>query len=142
MPRTNVADLTKRVDQQDATITMIREEFISFRAESKAQWEKMYQEVHIFLNGDKPAAPTQPKQEVLDPWRMRLEDFVGFRDGCKPDWSDAGNARVSQRLAKHLKRTSGHAEGQLYINWCDKVGRAVVKQYWSSMGFSEIPGGL
>lgn len=144
MARLNVADLAKRIDLQDFTINLIREEFTAFRKAEDERWNKLLGEVHAFLNDDKPQGAPKPQenQGQMDPWRMKLEDFVGFRDGCKADWSDNGNARVAQRLSKHLKRTSGHAEGQLYINWCEKVGKPVVKAFWSSMGFSDIPEGL
>lgn len=97
-------------------------------------------DIRAWFTNSKPAA--QQEETRTEPWRMALEDFITFRDSCKADWNENGNAKVAQRLARALKRTSGHAEGQLYINWCAKVGRAAVKAFWISRGFAEVPEGL
>lgn len=96
-----------------------------------------------FQNGMKPQTTAKPEEHKREePWRLPLEQFLSWREGIKQDWTDSGNSRVGQRLARHLKRSSGHAEGQLYIDWCARVGRPSVKAWWISRGFKEIPEGL
>jgi uncharacterized protein YoxC len=122
----------------------LRQEINAVRMTEEAHWAtvqadllKLKQEVSVYFT-------EQVKQEPqrTDPWRMPLEEFLGWRDGVKADWSDNGNAKTGQRLARALKRSSGHAEGQLYINWCGTVGRPAVKAFWIARGFKEIPEGL
>jgi len=104
----------------------------------------MQREIKEYLqSGLKPQQQEEHKPELrAEPWRLPLEDFLSWREGIKQDWSDNGNSRVGQRLARNLKRSSGHAEGQLYIDWCGKVGRPAVKAWWISRGFKEVPEGL
>jgi len=104
---------------------------------------KLRQEVTEYFNGTLRTTAEKPTMEMRhEPWRLPLEQFVNWKSGIEQNWEPNGNARVAQRLAKALARTSGHAEGQLYINWCDKAGRAAVKTFWHSKGFDEVPEGL
>lgn len=77
-----------------------------------------------------------------EPWRTDKPTFDKMQAETTPNWEINGNARVAQRLAKHLNRTSGHTEGQLYLNWCEQVGVAAVKKFWIGRGFEGTPEGL
>jgi hypothetical protein len=107
------------------------------------------QEVGVYFNTTPTPAPRHeaspvkaPVETRAEPWRLTLEEFINFKSDCHINWDDNGNAKVAQRLARSLRRSSGHAEGQLYINWAKQNGRASVKAFWISRGFSEIPEGL
>jgi len=114
----------------------------------------MRQQIAEYMNGtlqtsSKPHAPRAEDAHIPgdetgrgEPWRLPLEEFINWKQGIEQNWEPNGNARVGQRLAKALRRTSGHAEGQLYINWCGKNGRAAVRAFWISRGFDSIPDGL
>jgi hypothetical protein len=112
--------------------------------EFQASLSELKNEVRAFLNS-KPAKveSAAPHKDVRnEPWRMSLAEFIDYKDDVEADWDDNGNAKVGQRLAKALKRVSGHAEGQLYIDWCKSVGRDKVRAFWIGRGKTEIPDGL
>ena len=112
----------------------------------KAQFDADLLSVRTWMSSSttQPTSTATPPQETLrsEPWRLPLEQFVGWKTGIEQNWEPGGNSRVGQKLAMCLRRNSGHAEGQLYINWCNKMGRAAVKAFWISRGFSNIPDGL
>lgn len=118
----------------------------------KQELKKFYSETVEYIAVDplkqnrfgKPAVDHPPivSDTRTEPWRMPLQDFIAWKSDLKADWAEHGNAKTGQRLAKFLKRTSGHAEGELYLQWCAKVGETTVRTFWRSKGFEAIPEGL
>jgi hypothetical protein len=113
-------------------------------ADNRAEFLRLQREIENYFRGVvETHTPTNaPANNRTEPWRLPLEEFVSYREGVKQDWSEGGNARVGKKLAAALKRTSGHAEGQLYMDWCKQVGRAAVKAFWIGRGFDGVPSGL
>lgn len=144
-----VKELSARLDQEVLSLQQ-RINAVSMTQEThwatyQADLLNLRQEIAAYFKSGASTPHSEPEQREetrTEPWRMPLEDFIGWRDSVKADWSDNGNARTGQRLARALKRTSGHAEGQLYINWCGKVGRTAVKAFWIARGYREVPEGL
>lgn len=87
-------------------------------------------------------AADEEEEQKKGPWRWARRKFLPWKDSVKGDWAEYGNAKTGQRLAKFLQRPSGHAEGELYLQWCAKVGETAVRTFWRSKGFDAIPEGL
>jgi len=137
----------------EAIETSLRQDISQLRLTEDSHWGEyqagvlaLTNEVRAYFKalteeyGEVPEKKTENNR--TEPWRMKLEDFLGWKSSVKADWEPNGNAKTGQRLAKALSRTSGHAEGQLYINWCAQVGRDAVRAFWISRGKTEIPEGL
>jgi hypothetical protein len=91
----------------------------------------------------KAAAPKPaPKDWSFLPWHLPLEEFIAFREECEADFSVGGNQQTGRALAVVLKKSSGHAEGQLYINWRNSVSADEALAFWKTLGCESIPEGL
>lgn len=123
----NVNAVAAMVDKNWSTY---QQDFMTLRQEVQAYFSTSQRE-------ERTSQPTE-----TEPWRMELRSFIEWKANVKQDWTDMGNARIGQRLARALKRSSGHAEGQLYLNWCAKVGKPAVKAFWKSRGHEDVPNGL
>ena len=134
---TEVTELRQALNQVSMTVD-------THWASYQADLLTLRQEIKSYFKSANQVGETHPASDNkrTEPWRLPLEEFVAMKNDIKPDWSDAGNAKTGQRLAKYLRRSSGHTEGELYIRWCGKVGRPAVKAFWLSRGFSEVPEGL
>ena len=139
------------VKELAAEILMLRQELNNVRLTEDSHWAQYQADLLSLRNELKVYFDTKPATEApkaptpvtrTEPWRLPLESFKGFEAQTKANWEEGGNAKTGQKLARVLKRSSGHAEGQLYINWCTRVGRPAVKEFWLSKGCSEIPDGL
>lgn len=131
----------RELQQQIAGLTLTIDKR---HGEYQNEFLQIKQEVKSYLN----AGPTQQQQPqrpkpMPQEWRMtNVRDFLNWKASVVPEKGDGMNIDVGDRLKKALDRDCGWAEGQLYINWCARVGREYVRKFWESRGFDDIPEGL
>jgi hypothetical protein len=94
----------------------------------KAQW------------GDKPASDSRPLRILEGPWRLELNEFLTFKATVDCNWEVGGNAKTGQALAVACGRSSGHAEGELYLQWRGSVEEGTVLAFWESVGWYDRNG--
>jgi hypothetical protein len=87
-----------------------------------------------------PTSESRPLRITQGPWRLELEAFLEYKEDVECDWSDGANQKVGQALAIACGRGSGHAEGQLYIEWRDSVEPETVLAFWNSVGHYDRDG--
>lgn len=82
-----------------------------------------------------------PKEHVADrpPWWIPLVEFKNWLVGVK---QDEENQRVANALNRHLKSAARYGEGQLYIEWRQRVTEEECLAFWQDAGFDGIPDGL
>lgn len=137
-----VKDVAERINKLEEKVNTdlsnISNEFNDLR-------RKVYIFIETMQNKLEPKMPSAPQQEQLvldnrnEPWRLDFEEFAAYRDTVEANWADGGNVKTGKALAKTLNRVCGHSEGQLYIDWAKKSGRAAVKAFWISRGFRTTP---
>jgi hypothetical protein len=103
------------------------------------------QEVKSYFDSKPMITPreTQRAKPMPQEWRMsNVRDFLNWRADQVPEKGELGNIAIGDRLKEELGRDCGWAEGQLYLNWCRRMGKQHVAQFWASRGFEGIPEGL
>lgn len=144
---------SQRIDKLEGEVTTLKlalTEAIARLSEDQAinfvsllrKIEGQKPEVEKYIKPNREKAKQQGLHDRDEPWRTDKPTFEQMQKETPPNWDINGNARVAQRLAKQLNRVSGHTEGQLYLNWCEKVGSAAVKKFWIGRGFEGTPEGL
>jgi hypothetical protein len=115
----------------DSRHAAYQEEFLNIKREVKS-----------YLT-DQPQATPPRNKPMPQEWRMNsVRDFLNWRADQTPEKGELANIAVGDRLKEELGRDCGWAEGQLYINWCRRMGVAHVTRFWVSRGFDGIPDGL
>lgn len=139
---TTVLLLQQSVANLSATVDTYRTEFRE--ALMKVKDEAKQEVIDYLRSTTTPLRPPTPRGKPLPmEWRMEsVKDFLNWRSTVKPNHEPGGNVYVGDRLKAELGRDAGYAEGQLYINWCTRVTREHVRQFWQSRGFDDIPEGL
>lgn len=76
------------------------------------------------------SAPTRHNRD--EPWRLSPQAFAEY--SCE---GNAKNIAAAKWLMKRLGRSTGHNEGQLYLDWAARVGDVEVSHFWKSRGFEQ-----